>query len=81
MDQAIIDFLIGLIQNYPWFSAVLMVMGIARAVFKPLIAVWAAVVAVTPSPADDAGPENFKKGKLYFIIDYILSIKIPSVKP
>lgn len=78
MEQTIIDLLVSLVQNYPWFSSVLLVLGIARALFKPLVAVVDAYVNQTETPDDNAAVERFKQGKVYFVLDYVFSIKIPN---
>lgn len=77
MEQTIINLLVGLVQNYPWFTSVVMVLGVARAVFKPAVAVYEAYVMETPSTEDNAAFEKFKTGKVYFVLDYLFSIKIP----
>ena len=81
MEQTIIDLLVGLVQNYPWFSTVLLVLGVCRAVFKPLMAVAEAYVLETPDNKDNEALETFKKGKIYFVLDYVFSIKVPSKLP
>lgn len=77
MEQQIIQFLLSLVQNYPWFSVVILVLGTARAVFKPAIALLDAYVLSTPATADDDWEREFKSGKVFWFLDYILSIKIP----
>lgn len=77
MELQLIQFLVSLAQNQPWFVTVVLILGVARAVFKPLIAVLDAYVLSTPAIADDEWVREFKTGKVYWLLDYILSIKIP----
>lgn len=69
--------------EHPIIVSVLLVMSIARAIFKPLMALIQAYVDVTPSTKDNASLAKFKEGTIYktivFIVDYIFSIKLPKV--
>lgn len=77
MEQQIIDFLVSFAQSQPWAMTVLMVMGVARAIFKPAIALVDAYVLSTPGKSDDAAVAQFKQGKIYFVLDYLFSLKFP----
>lgn len=77
MELQLINFLMGLAQNQPWLLGAAVVISVARAVFKPLIAVLDAYVLSTPAKADDEWVREFKTGKVYWALDYVLSIKIP----
>lgn len=78
------QFLVDLVTNYPVGAAILMVLGVFRAIFKPLMSVWEAYVKSTPSDSDDKILEGFKASKVYkilvWLVDYLLSIKLPSKK-
>lgn len=77
MDQQIIDFLVHFAQSQPWAMTVFMVMGVARAIFKPAIALVDAYVLSTPGKGDDEKVAQFKTGKLFFVLDYLFSLKFP----
>jgi len=77
MEQQIIDLLMGFVQGYPAAASVFMVLGIMRAIFKPACALFEAYISATPSKADDEKYAAFKSGKIYFVLDYLFSIKIP----
>ena len=77
MEQQIIDFLVPMVTSAPWLSSVLIIFGIMRSIFKPACALYEAYVSATPSTEDDATYMAFKTGKIYFVIDYLFSIKIP----
>lgn len=81
MDQ----FLIELAQKYPMLASVFMIMGILRAVFKPIMSVVEAYVKETDDGgADDAKLEKIKSSKIYrylaYLLDYTASIKLPKKK-
>ena len=78
MDIASI--ILGFAQQNPNISALLLFMGIARAVFKPIFAVAHAYVEATESKEDDAKLEEIEQSKLVkglaFVLDYVASVKI-----
>lgn len=80
MEQIFIE----LVQKYPNAVMVLTAVGVLRAIFKPLMGVWEAYVASTPSVSDDEVLNNFKTSKLYkalaWFVDYAASIKLPGQK-
>ncbi len=71
--------------QYPILMTIVMVLGIFRAVFKPIMSVLQAYVLATPTKDDDAQFETFQKSKAYatlvWLVDYLASIKIPEQKP
>lgn len=81
VEQMIVDFLVNLAQQHPVGMTALMVLGICRAVFKPAIVLLDQYVLATPSVADDKWEREFKEGKVYFVLDYLFSIKIPEKLP
>lgn len=78
MDLATI--VLALAQKAPIVSSILMVVGIARLVIKPLLAIARSVVQATPSAADDAALDKVEQSSvlkgLLWALDYLFSIKI-----
>lgn len=78
--EALLPFILSLVQKYPLFASVLLIMGSLRAIFKPLLAVARAYVGSTPSKSDDEALNKVEASKLYktvaFILDYVASIKL-----
>lgn len=81
MEQVIIQFLVGLVSKYPIITSIIMVVGILRAVNKPLMTFLHAVVLATPTNKDDELLGKVEGSKIYgivsFVLDYIASIKLP----
>ena len=77
MEQFILD----LVAKYPLIAGVVMVIGVFRAIFKPLMTLVEAYVQSTPSTKDDEAVASFKTGKIYaalvWLVDYTTSIKLP----
>lgn len=69
------------IAKYPMLVTVFMIMGILRAVFKPIMSVLQAYVLATPDTKDDVALDGFMHGKIYssvaWVLDYTASIKLP----
>ena len=80
MEQLFID----LVSKYPTATMIFTAVGVLRAVFKPLMAVWESYVASTPTVNDDEVLKTFKSSGLYkalaWIVDYAASIKLPGQK-
>lgn len=76
MEQSITEFLVQMAQNYPWLAVVLTIMSVSRAIAKPIYAVIEAYVKATPNKKDDEAWGAFLKSKVYWVIDYIFSIKV-----
>lgn len=78
--DAILAFVPALAAKYPVIVSVLFVMGVLRAVFKPIFAVLEAYVAATPNKADDAALAEVEASGAYkavqFVLDYVASIKL-----
>lgn len=78
------QFLIELATKYQWFMIVCLVIGIFRMVFKPIMAIIESIVIYTPSQKDDAALASFKDSNVYkaiiWVVDYLLSIKLPGQK-
>jgi len=72
--------ILGFVQANPNAAAVLLAMGVARAVFKPIFALAHAYVEATASPDDDAELAKIEDSKIVkaiaFVLDYVASVKI-----
>jgi len=81
MEAALISFLLGLADKYPWAVTLFVVMGVLRAVFKPLVAFARTVVVATPSVKDDEFLNKAESSKAFkavaWFVDYLTSIKLP----
>lgn len=81
MENDVLQFVLGLVQENPRLSVALMFIGVFRAVFKPVMLVVERYVEATETKNDDEWLENLKKNKVYLAIawlaDYLLSIKLP----
>jgi hypothetical protein len=73
--------ILELAQKHPGLLSAFAIIGVLRAIFKPMMVVLEAYVDATPSKADDGWLAKFKAGKVYagiaFILDYAASIKLP----
>lgn len=74
------DVLVDLFQNYPWFGNLVIFMGMARMICKPLFTLIDAVIVATPSKHDDQIWSDVKGSKamsmFLWLIDYLASVKI-----
>ena len=83
MDTSVIDSIVQFLTGAfgPTMLIVFSVIGMFRVVFKPLMALIAAIVSVTPSKTDDkllAKVEGNKWYKMFlWLIDYLTSVKLP----
>lgn len=72
------------VEKWPVVSSILMVMGVLRACFKPLMGLLQSYVLATPSKSDDEFLKRVESGKIYqgfvWFIDYFASIKLPVTK-
>lgn len=75
--DAIVQFIIGLVQHYPWFGAVVAVVGTFRLFAKPLISLVESYILSSASKTDDEWLLKFKSGPVWAVLNYLLSIKIP----
>lgn len=77
-------FILELVAKYPTATSILLVIGVLRAVFKPLQGTIDAYVKATPSVSDDGKWEKVKAHKAFkalaWVIDYTASIKLPGRK-
>lgn len=78
------DYIIYLAQKYPIVIAVLAGMGLSRSIFKAVFAGAKLLAAATPTQKDDKIIEDVEVSKTYqfimFVVDYLLSIKLPGQK-
>jgi hypothetical protein len=79
-----LELLTELITKWPWVHYVLIAVGVMRVVFKPLFSLLQAAALATPSPKDDSFLAAVMDSKIYkavaYALDYLGSIKLPSVK-
>lgn len=81
MEAALVSFILGLGEKYPWAVTLFIITGVLRTVFKPLVAFARTVVLATPSVKDDEilnkaeGSKAFKA--VAWLVDYLTSIKLP----
>jgi hypothetical protein len=65
----------------PQITAVLLILGACRTVFKPACALVRAIVGVTKTDKDDKLVDAVAANKYYkafaWLVDYLLSIKLP----
>ncbi len=80
MEAMIMEFL----QSHPSMSVVLTVIAVFRLTFKPIMTVIEKYVEATPDKADDERLAKLKNSKTYarvaWVVDYLLSIKLPVKK-
>jgi hypothetical protein len=78
------EMILEFMANHPHLSAVLVVIGVFRAVFKPIMTVLEAYVGATESTKDNELLEKIKGSKTYkvlvWLVDYTASIKLPKAK-
>lgn len=76
----LLPILMGFITKFPVLAAVIVIMGIMRAIFKPIMAVLHAYTASTANPADDAALEKVEASTAFkivaWVIDFLGSIKL-----
>ena len=76
--------LLQLVDKYPVVAMIFMVVGILRAIFKPLMSLLLSYVDATPSKVDNEMLEKFLNSKIYaglvWALDYAASIKLPKKK-
>ena len=81
MEQLIAE----LVMRYPSLMAVVVILGIFRAIFKPIVTAYQAYVEATPGKEDDEKFEEIKNSSAYksisWFVDYLFSIKLPKAKP
>jgi len=72
--------LAGLVAKYPTIMVVITIMGICRAVFKPLFTFLRAIADATPTAKDNQLLDDIEQSKivkgLMFVLDYVASIKL-----
>ena len=80
MEQVLID----LAAKYPIIASIIIVIGIFRNIFKPLMSFLRSFVLATPSVKDDSILDKFEGSKIYagiiYVVDWFTSIKLPGAK-
>lgn len=75
------DFIVTFMSQYPVLASVFMVIGVLRAINKPLFAFLHSVADATPTQKDNEILEQVEKSKVYsyisFALDYFASVKMP----
>jgi hypothetical protein len=73
----------GVLGKYGWLSQVVMIIGLLRVIFKPLMTYFESRAAETPGTEDDEQLARFERGPVYKVIHFILdfggSIKLSSL--
>jgi len=76
----LLEWCLSLAQSNPHVAMAFMIIGGFRAVFKPIMSAWAAYVEWTESKDDDLKFQEFKEGRLYrfivWLLDFTASIKV-----
>ena len=82
--DALTGFLEGMVTKWPWLSTVLMVVGVLRLAFKPIMTAIESVVKATPSEADDAYLLKAAASPAWkwfcWLLNYTASVKIGTEK-
>lgn len=77
--EQILPFIIGLIKDYPWFSSLIIFIGISHSIIKPLFDIIRVIVKATKSQKDDIilnKVENSKTLKMImYFLDYMTGMK------
>lgn len=85
MEDALVAFLTPILSSHPILVSILSVIGILRAINKPLFALLHAYVLSTPTPKDDSILDAVEKSPItkavLFVLDWTTSIKIPPKAP
>jgi hypothetical protein len=75
--------LAGLLGRYGWVSQVLLIIGVLRVCFKPVMIYLEQRAKDSPGTEDDERLANFERGPIYkaiaFLLDFGGSIKLPTV--
>lgn len=80
LGRVLVSFLAPLVTQHPWIATVLLLVGVLRSVFKPIVTVLEQRAAATADTADD---ERLKKAEaswwfraLAWLLDFGASIKV-----
>ena len=80
MEQLLLDFL----AQYPFFAQIVMYVGMARLILKPLQNFLLAVVEAIPGTKDNEMLQALFDSKIYkglaYILDWFGSVKLPQAK-
>lgn len=85
MDMLILEIMKQYVNQFPdWLITVFLIMGSARVVMKPLVALVQLIVKETPSQDDDKWLAKVMDSKTYktvcFVLDWVVSLKLPRKK-
>lgn len=78
--EALVSYLIGLANQNPHLASLFLLMGVAKAVFKPLMDLAHAYVQATASPDDDAKLAEVESSPAFkafsYLLDYFAHIQL-----
>lgn len=78
------DLIVSLMASNPSFTAFLTIMGLLRAVNKPVFATIQAIVDSTDTKSDDKWWAKMQRHKamksLFWVLDWTASVKVPKGK-
>lgn len=79
MDQ-LVNFILMFSLEHPNIATMFFVMGLARTILKPILAIAHAYVEYTPEKTDDEELNRIENNKLFrifvFLLDYAFSLKL-----
>lgn len=79
------DFLSQTALQYPVLLTLFLVLGVFRAIFKPLMSLVEVYVKATGSASQQATLDGFEKSKFYsalvWFVDFLMSVKLPVQQP
>jgi len=82
MEELLYNLLAIGVEKYPILTSIFLVIGVLRAINKPLFVFLRAYVLATPSTSDDAILDSVEKSQVYkaisFVLDWTTSIKLPA---
>ena len=80
----LVSVLMGLSVKYPIVMSVVLLVGVLRAINKPLFALARAFADATKSELDNKLIDDVEKSKIYkgvcFVLDWLGSVKLPGTK-
>jgi len=84
MEEFVLKILSWAVAKYPMAVSLLAILGITRAVIKPIMSFLGELVIIIPGDKDDKLLAKIVESKSFkaavFFLDYLTSIKVTSVK-
>ena len=85
LTDIILKLITEMAAQHPWIMTFFFVVGVLRAINKPLFALAHKFVEQTPSPKDDEVLRDVELSNIYkavsFFLDWSMSVKLPQEKP